>query len=160
MPRSSANAAPAAPSGLRRFLPDLIILPTIALGLSAIMAWATVGGGPAFWGRWGSGFLTSLVFLPLILAFVGALDKVLNACIGGLPVLLRKLVLAVVAACFIESALALAVTAITGSAGTSFGQAWWLAFSRSLPAGFAISLLMVFYLKPRLERMRAAAAAR
>jgi hypothetical protein len=160
MPRSSANAAPAAPSGLRRFLPDLVILPTIALLLSAIMTWANVGFGPQYLARWGASFLTSLVFLPVILVFVGVLDKVLGVAVAALPWLARKLVVAAVTACFIESTLALAVTAINGTAGNSFGQAWWLAFSRSLPAGFVISLFFVFYMKPKMERMRAAAAAR
>jgi hypothetical protein len=33
---------------------------------------------------------------------------------------------------------------------------WWLAFSRSLPAGMAIGLFMGFYMKPRLDQMRRA----
>lgn len=161
MSRSAANATPAtAKPGLRRFLPDLVILPTIALLLSAIMTWANVGFGPQYLARWGASFLTSLVFLPVILVFVGVLDKVLSVAVAALPWLARKLVVATVTACFIESTLALAVTAINGTAGNSFGQAWWLAFSRSLPAGFVISLFFVFYMKPKMERMRAAAAAR
>ena len=158
MRQTNAPTTPqSAPSLFRRILPDLVILPSIALILSAIMSWANVGFGDAFFARWGAGFLTSIVVLPLILACLGVLDRAVAAVLTSAPVLLRKLVVTVVTAVFIESVLALAVTAINGAASGSFAQAWWLAFSRSIPAGLVISSFFVFYMKPKLERMRASA---
>lgn len=152
---NSPTTNQSAPSLFRRILPDLVILPSIALILSAIMSWANVGFGDAFHSRWGWSFLTSVVVLPLILACLGVLDRTVAAVLTSAPVLLRKLVVIVVTAVFIESVLALAVTAINSAAGGSFSQAWWLAFSRSIPAGLVIASFFVFYMKPKLQRMRA-----
>ncbi|SFB73733.1 Protein of unknown function [Polaromonas sp. OV174] len=149
-PQSSSSA-------LRRILPDLVILPSIALILSAIMSWANVGFGDEFLSRWGWSFLTSVVVLPVILACLGVIDRAVAAVLSSAPVLMRKLVVVIVTAVFIESILALAVTAINGSAGGSFALGWWLAFSRSIPAGLVISSFFVFYMKPKLERLRAGA---
>jgi hypothetical protein len=52
---------------------------------------------------------------------------------------------------------ALAVAAINHGLSAGFGVAWWIAFSRSLPAGVAIGPGMCCYLKPKMDRMRAAA---
>lgn len=145
------------PSTLRRILPDLIILPTIALVLSAIMAWANVGFSDAFLPRWMRGFVISLVLLPVILACLGVVERGVVAVAGGLPCLAQKLTVAVVTAVFIESILALAVTLSTWPDPAVFGAQWWAAFSRSYPVGLAISAFFVFYMKPKMERMRAAA---
>lgn len=147
-----------APSRLRRILPDLILLPSIALVLSAIMAWANVGFGDAFLPRWGRGFVTSLVLLPVILACLGIVERGVVAVAGGLPRMARKLTVAVVTAVFIESILAVAFTLSTSTDQSTFAAQWWTAFSRSYPAGLAISALFVFYMKPKMERMRTAAA--
>lgn len=145
------------PSTLRRILPDLILLPTIALVLSAIMTWANVGFGDAFLPRWIRGFVTSLVLLPVILACLGVVERAVVAVAGGLPPLVQKLTVAVVTAVFIESILALAVTLSTWPDPALIGTQWWAAFSRSYPAGLAISAFFVFYMKPKMERMRASA---
>ncbi len=58
----------------------------------------------------------------------------------------------------IESVLALAVTLISNPLDSTFVPAWWLAFSRSLPAGVLIGLFMTFYMKPKMDRLREAAA--
>lgn len=146
-----------APSLLRKILPDLILLPSIALVLSAIMAWANVGFGDEFMVRWGRGFLISLVLLPVILACLGVVERGVVAVAGPLPAVARKIAVAVVAAIFIESILALAVTLLTSTGEASFAAQWWAAFSRSYPAGLAISAFFVFYMKPKLARRRAAA---
>ncbi|MGK5079984.1 DUF2798 domain-containing protein [Janthinobacterium sp. HLX7-2] len=143
----------------RQILPDLILLPSIALLLSGIMTWANVGLGDAFFPRWGRGFLTSLLILPLILVCLGVLEKGVDRAMGGAHWVARKLVVALLTACLIESVLALAVTAINHGVGDGFGAAWWVAFSRSLPAGVVIGLFMCFYMKPKMDSMRAAARA-
>lgn len=145
------SASPA----LRRILPDLILLPSIALVLSAIMAWANVGFGDAFLPRWMRGFLTSLVLLPVILACLGVVERGVVAVARGLPRLAQKVMVAVVTAIFIESVLALAVTLSIWPNPAEFGAQWWAAFSRSYPAGLAISTFFVFYMKPKMQRMRA-----
>jgi hypothetical protein len=158
------QAAPSATSKsfscvLRQILPDLILLPSIALVLSAIMTWANVGFGDEFLGRWMRGFITSLVVLPMILACLGVLEKFVDSVMGPAHWVARKLVVALLTACLIESVLAVAVTLINPSAGITFAQSWWLAFSRSLPMGVLIGVFMCFYMKPRMDRMRAAAKA-
>ncbi|WP_167481306.1 DUF2798 domain-containing protein [Acidovorax cavernicola] len=160
MPSRSPNAVSGSRPSLRAILPDLVLLPSIALLLSCIMTWAQVGFTPEFLARWGRGFLTTLVVLPCILACLGAVEKLVDQVIGGLHWAARKLVVAVVSACIFETVIALAVTAVGHPLDASFAGNWWLAFSRSLPAGLLIGLFMCFYMKPRMDRMRQAARAR
>lgn len=121
------------------------------------MTWAGVGFGDEFFPRWGRSFLTSLVVLPLILMCLGALEQLVNRTFAPLHWVWRKLVVALLTAFAIESVLALGVTLINTHSDAGFGAAWWLAFSRSLPAGLLIGLVMTFYIKPKLDRMRLAA---
>lgn len=154
-PRPTAARRPS----LRAILPDLVLLPSIALLLSGIMTWATIGFSPEFASRWGRSFLTTVLVLPIVLVGLGILEAQVDKLIGGMAWVARKLVVSVIAACFIETLIALAVTAVAHPLDASFGTNWWLAFSRSLPAGFLISLFMCFYMKPRMNRMRQAASA-
>ncbi len=123
------------------------------------MTWATVGFGPEFLARWGRGFLTTLVVLPFVLVCLGTLEKWVDKLMGGMHWVARKLVVAALTACFIETIIAFAVTAVGHPFDASFAGNWWLAFSRSLPAGLVIGLFMCFYMKPRMDRMRQAARA-
>lgn len=154
---STASKKPALT--LRQVLPDLILLPSIALLLSGIMTWANLAPGEPLLPRWGRGFLTCMVLLPFVLVSLGVLEKAVQRLAGGAHWAARKLAVALLAACLIESVLALAVTAINHGTGAGYGAAWWMAFSRSLPAGVAIGLLMCFYMKPKMDAMRAAARA-
>jgi hypothetical protein len=154
MPSTSVNST--RPS-LRAILPDLVLLPSVALVLSFIMTWAQVGFVPEFLARWGRGFLTTLVVLPFVLVCVAALEKQVGKVIGGMHWVARRLVVSAITACVIETIIAFAVTAIGHPFDASFAGNWWLAFSRSLPAGLVIGLFMCFYMKPRMDRMRKAA---
>ena len=142
---------------LRAILPDLVLLPSIALVLSFIMTWATLGFAPEFLARWGRSFLTTLVVLPFVLVCLGVLEKQVDKVIGGMNWVARKLIVSAIAACVIETIIAFAVTAVGHPFDASFAGNWWLAFSRSLPAGLVIGLFMCFYMKPRMDRMRKAA---
>lgn len=142
---------------LRSILPDLVLLPSVALILSFIMTWATLGFTPEFLPRWGRGFLTTLIALPFVLVLLGALEKQLDKIIGDMSWVVRQLIVSVVAACVIETLIAMAVTVVSHPIDATFAGNWWLAFSRSLPAGFVIGLFMCFYMKPRMDRMRKAA---
>jgi len=141
----------------RALPPELVLLPSIALILSCIMTWATIGFTPEFLARWGRGFITTLVVLPFVLVCVGALDKQAEKSMGGWHWILRKLVVAAITAVIIETVIALAITAVGHPLDASFAGSWWLAFSRSLPVGMLIGLFMSFYMKPRLDKMRQAA---
>ena len=156
MPNASANPKSFS-RVIKQVLPDLLILPSVALLLSAVMTWANVGFGDVFFSRWGRSFITSLVVLPLILLSLGALDRLVDRVFSTLHWVGRKLMVSLLTACVIESVLALAVTLINSPWDGTFGQTWWIAFSRSLPAGMLIGLFMGFYMKPRMDRMRAAA---
>ncbi len=144
---------------LRRLLPPLLIMPTVALILSAFMAWANVGFGPAFAGAWARGFVSSLVILPLVLAALGPLERGVLRLFPGLHSFGRKVIVSLLTAFAIESVLSLAVTAINSPWDSGFSHYWWMAFSRSLPVGVLIGLGMAFVVKPRLARMMEAARA-
>ncbi|RJF96998.1 DUF2798 domain-containing protein [Noviherbaspirillum cavernae] len=93
----------------------------------------------------------------MILMCLGALERVVDKVFASMHWVARKLVVALLAAFIIESVLALVVTLINTPWGSTFGPSWWLAFSRSLPAGILIGLFMTFYMKPKLDRMSKAA---
>lgn len=160
MPSTSENPTHSIRPPLLAILPDLVLLPSVALILSFIMTWAQVGFTPEFLARWGRGFLTTLVVLPFILACLGTVEKLVDKVIGDLHWVARKLAVAVISACIFETIIALAVTAVGHPLDASFAGNWWLAFSRSLPAGLLIGLFMCFYMKPRMDRMRQAARTR
>lgn len=138
---------------LQQVLPHLILLPTVALVLSGVMSWAAVGFGADFPQRWGRGFLTSLVVLPLVLACLGTLESLVDRGMASMHWIARKLVVALLTACVIETVLALAVTAINHPLDRTFAHAWWIAFSGALPAGVMIGLFMCFYLKPKMDQL-------
>lgn len=152
------NLSPAAPPSalartLRKILPPLILMPSVAFILSAFMTWANVGFGAAYLSTWARSFLSSLVILPLVLASLGPLERLVNRLFPTLHRVGRKFIVSLLTACAIESVLALAVTAINSPWNSGMGSYWWLAFSRSLPVGVLIGLFMAFYVKPRLDRM-------
>lgn len=122
------------------------------------MTWATVGFGPEFMARWVRSFVTTLVVLPFVLASLGFLEKQVDKVIGGLPVVTKKLITAAVTACLIETVIAFAITAVGHPFDASFAGTWWMAFSRSLPAGMAIGVFMCFYMKPKMDEMYAKAS--
>lgn len=142
---------------MRQVLPHVLLLPSVALILSAVMTWANVGFGDEFLGRWGRSFITSLVVLPMIFLSLGALERIVDRELASMHWVGRKLVVALLTAFAIESVLALVVTLINSPWDSTFGPSWWLAFSRSLPAGVLIGLFMTFYMKPKMDRMTKAA---
>jgi hypothetical protein len=156
IPRSHANP-PSFVRVLRQVLPRVILLTSIALLLSAVMSWANVGLDDAFLPRWGRSFIASLIVLPLILASLGALERVVNRELFSLHWVGRKMVVALLTAVGIESVLAVVVTLINTPWSGPLGLAWWMAFSRSLPVGVLVGLFMSFYMKPKLDQMSLAA---
>jgi hypothetical protein len=142
---------------IRKILPDLLILPTVALMLSAVMTWANVGFGELFFAKWVRSFITSLVVLPLILLSLGALDKWVDSVFTALHWIVRRLLVSLLTAFVIESVLAFAITAMNNPWDNTFPSFWWIAFSRSIPVGILIGVFMGFYMKPKMDAMRAAA---
>jgi Protein of unknown function (DUF2798) len=142
------------PGIFQKIHPAFIIMPSVALILSGVMAWANVGLGDAFLPRWGKGFVTSLLVLPLVLMSLGALEKLVDALFESLHWIARKLIVSLLTAFALESVLALVVTAINTPWDQAFAPVWWMAFSRSMPVGILIGLFMSFYLKPKMDRMR------
>lgn len=141
---------------LRNIPPPVFILPTVALLLSAFMTWANAGAGDAFLPLWARNFVTSLVVLPLILLGIGQLERLLAFIAPNLRPFTAKLVVSLLTAVVIESVLAMVISLINSPWDATLSRYWWLAFSRSLPAGMAIGLFMGFYMKPRLDQMRRA----
>lgn len=62
------------------------------------MTWANVGFGDEFPGRWGRSFVTGLVVLPLILASLGALEKLVDRALASMHWVARKIALALLTA--------------------------------------------------------------
>ena len=143
--------------GLPQIPPALILLPTVALLLSAVMTWANVGFGELFLARWARGFVTCLLVLPMVLLLLGILEKRVEVLFTTLSKFARTVLVSMLAALMIESILALALTLISGAGSSEFAGLWWMAFSRSLPVGVLIGLFMGFYMKPRLDRLRVVA---
>jgi len=143
----------------KKLFPGILILPTVALLLSAFMTWANVGLGDAFLATWARNFGASILVLPLILVGIGGLERVAQALFPTMRTFWRKLMVSLITACVIESVLALVISAISSPWDTSFGHFWWMAFSRSIPIGLVIGLFMGFYMKPKIDQMRARAAA-
>jgi len=88
-----------------------------------------------------------------------AAEKAVDKVVGDIGEIAKKLIASMVTACFIETIIACAVTAVSHPFDSAFAGNWWLVFSRSLPVGLLISLFMCFYMKPKIDRMRHAAQA-
>lgn len=144
---------------MRKLFPAILILPTVALLLSAFMTWANAAPGMAFAPLWARNFVTSLVVLPLILVGIAQLERVAAVLLPALGPFGRKLLVSLLSACMIESLLALVIALINSPWDATLANFWWRAFSRSLPVGLVIGLFMGFYMKPKMDAMRARAAA-
>ena len=150
-------ALPVARSRWRRLLPLVTVLPAIALVLSGLITWLHLGAGAGFFGRWMQAFATALPVMPLGMLTLMGLDRVLGPRLAAWPRVPATVLLAVCTAVVMELLLSCVVTLSNHGLGAAFPAQWAVAFVRSLPAGFAIGLLMGFVIKPRLARWMAAA---
>ncbi len=153
-------AAPVPPSAAhfrwRRLLPLVTVMPAIALVLSGLITWLNLGGGAGFFARWMQAFVTALPVMPLGMLTLMGLDRVLGPRLATWPRVPATVLLAVCTAVVMELLLSCVVTLSNHGLGAAFPGQWATAFVRSLPAGFAIGLLMGFVIKPRLARWMAA----
>ena len=147
-------------SAFRKIPPPLFILPTVALLLSAFMTWANAQPGTQFLATWARNFATSVVFLPLILLCLAQVEKLLAVWAPKLQGNRLKLAVSLLGALLIESLLAAAISTLNNPLDATWPAFWWRAFSRSLPVGLPIGLFMGFYMKPKLDKMQRARAAR
>ena len=143
----------------KKLFPGILILPTVALLLSAFMTWANAQAGTPFLSTWARNFATSIVFLPVILMGMVQIEKLLARIAPQLRGNMLKLVVSLLGALFIESLLAAVIAVISNPLDASWFGFWWRAFSRSLPVGLLVGLFMGFYMKPKIEEMKARAAA-
>ena len=146
-------------STLRKIAPPLIILPTVALLLSAFMTWANAQPGAPFLSTWARNFGTSVVFLPVILLALAQVEKLLAVLAPRLKGNWLKLAVSLLGALFIESLLAAVIALLNNPLDATWPAFWWRAFSRSLPAGLLVGLFMGFYMKPKLAQLQRAHAA-
>ena len=143
-------------SAFRKIPPPVLILPTIALLLSAFMTWANAAAGTPFVALWARNFATSVVVLPLILLGIGQLEKLVAWAAPGMRPFWNKVVVSLLSSLAIESLLALVISLVNSPWDASLPLYWWQAFSRSLPVGLLIGFFMGFYLKPKLDAMKRA----
>jgi hypothetical protein len=136
----------------RRLLPLAIVLPTISGVLSAAITWINLGAGADFTAHWLRAWLSALPVMPLGVAVMVALDRLTAPRLQGVPVLAARLLLALLTAVVMETLMATVVTLSNRGLGADFPQWWAQAFTRSLPLGLVIGLLMGFVVKPRLQR--------
>ncbi len=140
----------------RRLLPLVTVMPAIALVLSGLITWLNLGGGAGFFPRWMQAFATALPVMPLGMLTLLGLDRWLGPRLATWPRVPATVLLAVCTAVVMELLLSCVVTLSNHGLGGAFFTQWATAFVRSLPAGFAIGLLMGFVIKPRLARWMAA----
>lgn len=140
----------------RRLLPLVTVMPAIALVLSGLITWLNLGGGAGFYARWMQAFATALPVMPLGMLTLMGLDRWLGPRLATWPRVPATVLLAVCTAVVMELLLSCVVTLSNHGLGGAFFTQWATAFVRSLPAGFAIGLLMGFVIKPRLARWMAA----
>lgn len=140
----------------RRLLPLVTVMPAIALVLSGLITWLNLGGGAGFFPRWMQAFATALPVMPLGMLALMGLDRWLGPRLATWPRVPATVLLAVCTAVVMELLLSCVVTLSNHGLGGAFFTQWATAFVRSLPAGFAIGLLMGFVIKPRLARWMAA----
>jgi hypothetical protein len=140
----------------RRLLPLVTVMPAIALVLSGLITWLNLGGGAGFFPRWMQAFATALPVMPLGMLTLMGLDRWLGPRLATWPRVPATVLLAVCTAVVMELLLSCVVTLSNHGLGGAFFTQWATAFVRSLPAGFAIGLLMGFVIKPRLARWMAA----
>lgn len=146
------------PTALKKLFPGILILPAVALLLSAFMTCANAQADTPFLATWARNFATSVVFLPVILMGMTQIEKLLALIAPKLQGNMLKLVVSLLGALFIESLLAAAIALISNPLDASWFGFWWRAFSRSLPIGLLVGLFMGFYMKPKIEEMKARAA--
>ena len=101
-------------------------------------------------------FATALPVMPLGMLTLMGLDRWLGPRLATWPRVPATVLLAVCTAVVMELLLSCVVTLSNHGLGGAFFTQWATAFVRSLPAGFAIGLLMGFVIKPRLARWMAA----
>lgn len=140
----------------RRLLPLVTVMPAIALVLSGLITWLNLGGDAGFYARWMQAFATALPVMPLGMLTLMGLDRWLGPRLATWPRVPATVLLAVCTAVVMELLLSCVVTLSNHGLGGAFFTQWATAFVRSLPAGFAIGLLMGFVIKPRLARWMAA----
>lgn len=143
-------------SAFRKIPPPVLILPTIALLLSAFMTWANAAAGAPFAALWARNFATCLVMLPLILLGIAQLEKLVAMVAPTLRPFWGKVVVSLLSSLAIESLLALVISLVNSTWDATLPLYWWKAFSRSLPIGLLIGFFMGFYMKPKLDAMRRA----
>lgn len=146
------------PTALKKLFPGILILPAVALLLSAFMTWANAQADTPFLATWARNFATSVVFLPVILMGMTQIEKLLALIAPKLRGNMLKLVVSLLGALLIEGLLAAAIALISNPLDASWFGFWWRAFSRSLPIGLLVGLFMGFYMKPKIEEMKARAA--
>ena len=153
LPQASSPSAPvASASRLRRFLPMLVIIPTIGLILSGFITWFNVGWVDDFGVLWMRAFVTALPVMPFGLITMMVLDRALGPVLSAWPKTVAKIGLAFCTAVVMELLMASVVTYSNNGLGAGFAAQWAGAFIKSLPIGMLIGLTMSFLIKPRLER--------
>jgi hypothetical protein len=144
----------------RRSWRSLLVLPVMALILSGVVTWINVGFSSDFMSRWLHSLASAIPVIFFGFLMLGPLARAVHRIFASLHVITRKVILAILTACMMELLVATAVTLANFGLANNFFAVWMVAFLKSLPVGICIGHLMVFFVKPRLDRMTAAAMAR
>lgn len=136
----------------RRLVPLFTLMPIIGLILSGVITWVNIGWAADFTTRWMRAFFTALPVMPIGIATMMTLDRMLKPRLHAWPEVGAKVALALCTAVAMELLMASAVTFSNHGLGTGFAAQWAMAFVKSLPVGLLIGLSMAFLIKPRLDR--------
>ncbi len=132
----------------------------IVASISLFITYINHGVSNDFVSQWSRVFAFSLiVILPIAGLLIMKLSRLVESCFPQMNVLYQKLILCAFIAISLESIMSL-VSAVSMSGSESVGQFisfWWYTLVKALPLGYVIAMVMVFIVKPRIQRALASA---
>ncbi|WP_417877027.1 DUF2798 domain-containing protein [Vibrio sp.] len=132
----------------------------IVASLSLFMTYLNHGIQDDFLWQWGKAFLFSLIIiLPVAGLLIMKLSKWVEAQFPNMNPLYRKLLLCGLIALSLESLLSIISTStkVPFYEANQFLSVWAQTLIKAYPLGYVIAMIMVFVVKPRIQRALAAA---
>ncbi len=110
--------------------------------------------------QWCKVFVFSLlIIMPIAGVLIMTLAKVVERTFPELNALYQKLLLCALIALSLESIMSLVSTLSMSPAHnlSQFVSFWWFTLLKALPLGYVIAMIMVFIIKPKIQRALASA---
>ncbi|SJL84543.1 DUF2798 domain-containing protein [Vibrio palustris] len=127
----------------------------IVATISFFMTYLNHGMTQDFWMEWAKALCVSLcVILPIVGFMLQNIGQFVAKRFIGFSLLTQKLVQCLLIALSIESILSLIATITTAQSDSVFMflQIWLMTLLKALPLGYVIGMMMVFVVKPRMQK--------